>query len=97
MLPLHSKLTVIGAGPGGYTAAIYASRAGLEPILLEGLIPGGPLRVSYGVDNFPGYSQGIQRPELKEEMRKQAKGFGTIIMESKAEKIDLLNRPFTIE
>jgi len=87
--PEHIKCLIIGSGPAGYTAAIYASRADLQPILYTGLTPGGQLTETTEVDNFPGYPKGITGPELMEDLKAQSERFGTQVRFGLATKADL--------
>ncbi len=90
------NVIIIGSGPAGYTAAIYTARANLNPILIEGLQPGGQLTTTTEVDNFPGFSSGIQGPELMDEMKKQALRFGTEILSAEVTKVDFSKSPFSV-
>lgn len=89
----HIKCLIIGSGPAGYTAAIYASRADLKPVLYTGLTPGGQLTETTEVDNFPGYPKGITGPELMEDLKAQAERFGTQVRFGLATKADLTATP----
>lgn len=96
MAAKHTKVLIIGSGPAGYTAAIYASRANLNPILIQGNQPGGQLTITTEVDNFPGFKEGIQGPELMEEMRMQAERFGTEIVFDWVKELKTDVRPFRV-
>jgi thioredoxin reductase (NADPH) len=93
----HAKVVIIGSGPAGYTAAIYSSRAMLEPILLQGIQPGGQLTITTDVENYPGFADVIQGPWLMEQMQKQAEHVGTKIITDTVLKVDLSQRPFRLE
>ena len=90
----HTKVLILGSGPAGYTAAIYAARAMLKPILVFGSEPGGQLTTTTDVENFPGYSKVIQGPWLMEEMKGQAKAVGTEMIQDHIAKVDLSKKPF---
>src|SRR5437764_837706 len=90
----HSKVLIIGAGPAGYTAAIYAARANLHPILVTGLQPGGQLTITTDVENYPGFAEVIQGPWLMEQMQHQAEHVGTKVILDMITEIDLARRPF---
>ena len=93
-LPNHTRVLIIGSGPAGYTAAIYAARANLSPTLLEGLQPGGQLTTTTDIENFPGFPDGIDANELMENMRKQAESFGTKMLQNICTNAQLNVRPF---
>jgi thioredoxin reductase (NADPH) len=96
MLENHRKLIIIGSGPAGYTAAIYAARASFEPLLITGMQPGGQLSITTDVENYPGFAKAIQGPWLMEQMQEQAAHVGTEIIHDYVTKVDLLKRPFTV-
>lgn len=91
------KLAIIGAGPAGYTAGLYASRANLDPILFEGIQPGGQLLLTTEVENFPGFPDGVMGPELMDKMRKQAERFGTKIVSDIIKEVNFSVHPFRIK
>ena len=90
----HHKLIIIGSGPAGYTAAIYAARAMLEPTLISGIQPGGQLTITTDVENYPGFADVIQGPWLMEQMKAQAEHVGTNIVADHITNVDLGIRPF---
>src|SRR5690606_9567124 len=93
---MHSKVIIIGAGPAGYTAAIYAARAMLEPVMIAGLQPGGQLTITTDVENYPGFADVIQGPWLMEQMKAQAEHVGTKIINDIIVEVDFGRRPFTL-
>jgi thioredoxin reductase (NADPH) len=93
----HAKVVIIGSGPAGYTAAIYAARAMLEPTLIAGIQPGGQLTITTDVENYPGFADVIQGPWLMEQMQQQAEHVGTKLVADHVSKVDLARRPFQIE
>lgn len=92
----HHKLIILGSGPAGYTAAIYAARANLNPVIVTGMQPGGQLTTTTDVDNWPGEEHGIQGPELMQKLQAQAERFNTQMIYDHINQVDLRNRPFTL-
>jgi thioredoxin reductase (NADPH) len=93
----HQHCVIIGSGPAGYTAAIYASRAGLKPILFTGKEPGGQLMITNEVDNFPGYADGVHGPQMMEDLKKQAERFGTEVRYELITEVNFDQHPKTIK
>ncbi len=97
MSATHARVIILGSGPAGYTAAIYAARAMLEPLMIAGYQPGGQLTITTDVENYPGFAETIQGPWLMEEMKKQAEHFGTRLVSDHISEVDLKQRPFMLK
>ena len=95
--PRHSRLIILGSGPAGYSAAVYAARANRQPLLITGIAQGGQLMTTTDVDNWPGDVEGLQGPELMERMRKHAERFATEIVFDHINAVDLKRRPFLLQ
>tara|TARA_B100000886_G_scaffold177571_1_gene121700 strand:+ start:1 stop:942 length:942 start_codon:yes stop_codon:yes gene_type:complete len=93
----HNKLIILGSGPAGYAASIYAARAGLDPIIIAGMQEGGQLTTTTDVENWPGDSDGLQGPELMERMKKHAQQFDVEVINDHINEVDLSNKPFTLK
>ena len=92
----HRRMIILGSGPAGYTAAVYAARAALKPMLLQGMQPGGQLSITADVENYPGFAEAIQGPWLMDQMKAQAENVGTEMVFDHVASVDLENRPFTL-
>ena len=92
--PIHSRVLIIGSGPAGYTAAVYAARASLEPVLVQGMEPGGQLTITTEVENYPGFADPIQGPWLMDQMRAQAENVGTQLISDYITDVDFTSRPY---
>ncbi|MFP6638782.1 MAG: FAD-dependent oxidoreductase, partial [Myxococcota bacterium] len=93
----HSRVLIVGSGPAGYTAAVYAARAQLAPIVIAGFASGGQLMITTDVENYPGYPEGVTGPSMMEDFQKQAERFGSQLVFEDATRVDLSSRPFRVE
>ncbi len=96
MAAQHHRLIIVGSGPAGYTAAVYAARAALEPVLITGVEVGGQMTTTTDVDNWPGDDRGVQGPELMERMQRHAERFGTLLINNFVDRVELGSRPFRL-
>ena len=94
--PIHARLLILGSGPAGYTAAVYAARANLSPMLVTGVEVGGQMTTTTDVDNWPGDAEGVQGPDLMERMRRHAERFDTKLVHDHIARADLSSRPFRL-
>src|SRR5579863_2347695 len=94
---MHRRLIIIGSGPAGYTAALYSARANLQPLVIAGSQSGGQLMITTEVENYPGFPEGIQGPELMEKFRKQAERFGAEILDKDVMEVNFRKKPFVIK